>query len=433
VHIHELKAENFKRLISVAVTFPPNGTVEICGANGQGKSSLIDSIWSTLGGQKASPEEPIRQGSRTASVELDLGEIRVRREWTQSGTSLTVTDADGLKRRSPQAVLDALFDRLAFDPMAFTRQDAKGQAETLRSIAGLDFRDLDGKRKTAFEERTQVNRSAKDAAALLNELPVVEKTAEVSLASLSTQLKTMNTHNREVARAKATADRKSTELNAILAEIATIQERLHALDSRRSFAEADYARAKALVVPEMDTDEVTWDIESAEATNKRARAYAEREAAEERLRFIREQAEDLTTVIENIDAEKARRLAAARFPVDGLSVRDDVVTYRGIPFDQVSTSEQIIVSLGIGAASNKDLRYMAIKEGSLLDERNLRAIAAWAQEHDYQVIVERVADRTVGAGVMIEEGLVVSETTAANPRHVVSNLDDTRFIDEDLI
>ena len=60
----------------------------------------------------------------------------------------------------------------------------------------------------------------------------------------------------------------------------------------------------------------------------------------------------------------------------------------------------------MGSELNKSLRLIRIKDGSLLDETSLHVVAEWAAEKDYLVLVERVADSTLGVGVVIEEGRV---------------------------
>lgn len=49
----------------------------------------------------------------------ELDDMVVRRTFTESGGTLTVTMADGAKVGSPQKMLDNLFGSLTFDPLAF--------------------------------------------------------------------------------------------------------------------------------------------------------------------------------------------------------------------------------------------------------------------------------------------------------------------------
>jgi DNA repair exonuclease SbcCD ATPase subunit len=416
MHVHQLTAENFKRLQLITITFPPGGgTFEIAGANSVGKTSAIDAVFAALGGKDASPEQPIRAGQRSGRVVLELGEYRVTREWDARGTRLTVTGADGARVGSPQTLLDGLFARLAFDPLDFTRQGGRAQAETLRRVAGLDFAELDRRRAGAFAERTDVNRAVRRQEAVVAELPEVAETAEIDRVGLSARLSTASRHNVQLEQALGYVKSRREDAEDAEDEVAALERKLEQArarrDQRRAVAE-QAAAALAQLGPEIDTAPILEEIAEIDQTNRRARAYRERRAATEQLRANRAHAEELTLDLDRIDAERARLLAEAPMPVAGLSLDGDTVTFGGVPFAQASAAEQVRVSLAIAAALNPRLRLVVIREGSLLDGASLRLVAAWAQEHDYQVLVERVADSTLGPGVVIEEGRVKDQAPA---------------------
>jgi hypothetical protein len=98
-------------------------------------------------------------------------------------------------------------------------------------------------------------------------------------------------------------------------------------------------------------------------------------------------------------------LAAAKFPVPGLSVDGDIISYEGIPVEQASESERLRLGAMIGAALNPQFPVALVREGACLDEQNLAEFLAFAEEIGLQAIVERT-----GAGaecsVIIEDGEV---------------------------
>ena len=94
--ILQLNAENVKRLTVVEIS-PTGDIVEIAGKNGNGKTSVLDSIYWALGGGKGVQAKPIRTGAETAKIKLQLGEketvsLIVERKFTASGTTLKVSD-----------------------------------------------------------------------------------------------------------------------------------------------------------------------------------------------------------------------------------------------------------------------------------------------------------------------------------------------------
>jgi hypothetical protein len=170
--ILEYYAENFKRLR--LVEFKPKGRMTVfTGKNDQGKTSALDAIPFALGGKKYSPEMPLRRGASKFKIRLNLGDIVVER--TASG--LTVQTAPGVKAwDTPQAMLDSIFDELAFDPMEFVKLDAKKQVEMLRKsvVIAEDLEELNRLNSEDFAARTTKNAEAKRLAGEAAAFPIQE-------------------------------------------------------------------------------------------------------------------------------------------------------------------------------------------------------------------------------------------------------------------
>ena len=85
---------------------------------------------------------------------------------------------------------------------------------------------------------------------------------------------------------------------------------------------------------------------------------------------------------------------------------DEGVTFNGLPIEQASSAEQTRVAVAIGLAANPELPVVLIRDGSLLDEDSLAAVAKQAAERGAQVWIERVGDGKE-CSVIIEDGEVV--------------------------
>ena len=195
--IIRLESSNVKRLKAVAID-PEPIINRIGGENGAGKSSLLDSIAMALSGAELT-EAPLRQGEKKGSIVVKLDDgITIKRTFNASGgTSLTISNAEGLKYPSPQAMLDKLTGKLMFDPFAFTRLNAKEQAAALKRLVGLDFTAVDAVRATKYNERTLVNRDVERARARAESLPAYPDAPEkpVSTAELLEELQQIQKHN----------------------------------------------------------------------------------------------------------------------------------------------------------------------------------------------------------------------------------------------
>jgi ABC-type histidine transport system ATPase subunit len=123
--------------------------------------------------------------------------------------------------------------------------------------------------------------------------------------------------------------------------------------------------------------------------------------------------DDFTKEITRIMEDKEDSLAKAKMPIKGLGISDTGVTYNDIPFGQLSSSEQLKVSLAIAMALNPKLKVIRITDGSLLDKENMEIIKKMAEEKDYQVWVEKVSDEGE-IGFYIEDGEVKSINGKSN-------------------
>ena len=414
--IIELRAENVMRLKAVEIT--PDGTVQVIGGrNAQGKSAVLNAIWLALGGGKASKDisRPIRDGEENASVRLDLGDLVVTRTWTQKGTSLKVENAEGATFKSPQGLLDALVGQLSFDPLAFTRLSAKEQRAALLDLVDMDvdLDTIDAQIRDLYTHRTEIGRQGKAIGDVTvdDKLPTVEKSAASVVKKLQEAQEVhrwVDTTRQQIQDAHTAADAALTTVRAAEERIKELQAQITSLIATRKMRLAEAENMQhAIDNTEMpNLAYIEDELATVEDTNAKIRAN---NAARERLnekQALRDAYEGLTKQLTELDEQKAAALAAATFPVDGLSFDSTGVLYRGVPLSQASSAEQIRVSLAMGMALNPKLRVLMIKDGSLLDEDSMAAIRDQVADGDFQLWLE-VVNPDDPSAVLIEDGMVV--------------------------
>ncbi|NIV98744.1 hypothetical protein GWN26_06185, partial [Candidatus Saccharibacteria bacterium] len=96
----------------------------------------------------------------------------------------------------------------------------------------------------------------------------------------------------------------------------------------------------------------------------------------------------LTNKLEAIDENKRKAVEEARLPIKGLEFDESGVRFNGLPFSQASDAEQLRVSVALGIAANPKLKVLLVRNGSLLDEDNLKMVAAMAEKHGAQIWME---------------------------------------------
>lgn len=423
--IIQLTVENVKRLKAVKIT-PDGSLVIIGGENGQGKTSILDSITMAIGGANEIPSMPVRKGQEKAKVTLELDDLVIKRTFTEAGgTQLIVENKEGARYNSPQAILDKLTGKLTFDPLAFIRMKPDAQATALKNLVGLDLSALEAQRRKLYDERTLVNKDVDRAKVQSDALPHFPDApaAEVNPADIFAEIEKANAHNQANAEQLRLLNEKADELgDAQLLQseteklITDLEKEL--ADARKALAtrKADAEKLAAIVLVQkqicdalknQDATPLREKLSQVQAVNKQIQANAARSDALSVLKTKREKSAALTKQIEAIDTEKDAKLSATKFPIEGLSFADTGVVFGGIPFEQASAAEQMKVSVAIAAAMNPKLKVMLIRDGSLLDKKSLALLGELAEAHGLQIWIERVGNDSA-CSVIIEDGEVLA-------------------------
>jgi len=397
LRILELRAENVKRLKAVRIEpDPQGGLVIIGGENAQGKTSVLDSILWALGGERAIPPVPIREGETKAEITVDLGapdgvvKYRVTRSITPKGSylKLDMPGEAGLQAKSPQKMLDGLLGTLTFDPLAFTRMKPADQRAALLDATGLGERvaEIDSRRKEAFDERTMAGRDLRAAEGHLKSMPepvgdIVKE--RVDVASLAKELNRVMLHKQDWDR---TQDACAQAQNS--------------LDEAR-------ATLKVMGEPE-DATPIREALARAQDVDKAIDAVQRYELAGEVVGNIQTHIGKLNNSLLTCDEEKLSLMRGADLPLEGLGCNEDGVTFEDLPLEQAASSVRLRVSAAIGMALNQKLKIMRIEDGSLLDGENLTTLAEMARGEGFQIWIERVGGDDPGA-VIIEDGSVVED------------------------
>lgn len=410
-----LKAENWMKLEAVSFEFDGENYVEITGGTGAGKSCALTAFHALLGGKDAIPLDPVRHGAEFAKLQAIFDTFEVsRRVNPDRTTTLSITTKEGMRPASPQKFLDGLKSSLGFDPVAFARMDAKAQRDQLAELIGLKgtLDDLARHDKAEYEERTVVNRELKQVEARLAAMPEVEATEPVDVSATLAEMRETREHNRNANLLRDARDRHKGDAVALRESAARKREQAEKLLAEATVDEDDAMladqEAEQYVVPEpIDLLPLELRVEQSESINARARAFAERQRVAEQAKALQAESDALTASLKQREAERAKVLAAAEFPVPGLSLSEDGVIYNGVTFKQASRGEEMLVSASIGMRLNTGARIMLVNDAILMDPPTRKVLAQMAEEHDFLVLAE-VTDVSGKTGIYIENGRVAA-------------------------
>jgi DNA repair exonuclease SbcCD ATPase subunit len=429
-----LKATDFKRLEAVEIHPQTGKPIVLTGNNGQGKSSILDSVLWAL--QGTGPEQAVRLGAEKASVVLQMSDgahaYTISRRINEAGNSyLDVKNDEGLIVPKAQTFLNNLIGNLSFDPEEFARLGAtkpgmRKQADMLREISGLDTRDLDARRKQIFDTRTEANRVKDEAATILEQTPVVtgeplvRKAAQELISKRDTLIRELD----EFEQSEGLLEDERKKLATALTEVKRLEDALVAAKAKvgelasgiTTWEEKTEARRTATAGHDAALVEVNRAISSLEEDNAKVDAHNRnlelRKQRTEALRAATARSAELTAKIEEIDAAKKKLIEEAKMPLEGLTIDDDGVKMNGIPFSDLNTAERIKLSTAVAMAQNPQLKIIFVREGALLSRANLGIIAEMAQANGYQLWVEIFSEEPREGSLHIVEGTVTTPGTS---------------------
>jgi hypothetical protein len=421
VHITQLRVRNVRRIQAVEIS-PEGNLVVISGANGEGKTSVLDAIWLALGGGKATAAiaDPLRHGTTSGEAEVTMGDVVVTRSFTADGkTKLHVRNLDGSPVKQQQTFLDSLASGLSFDPLAFAHASEKDQRAQLLPLLDLPFDpdELAAERQMIYDRRTPVNTEVRMLTDRLGGLTPPEAGLpenEVDTAEVRAEYRAAMEQRMENQQAIDAATRAAADLEAATAAVEDRRTRLVAAQAEHAEAttRAETASMALEFLEDPDVAAIEQRQDELEAVNVKVRAAATWHATSADLEDARARAAALTAELDAHDQRRDDAMAKVAMPIDGLGVTDDGVTFGGVPLAGASGAEQLRVSVAIAMALNPDLRVLRITDGSLLDSRSMALLAELAEANDFQVWIE-VVDESGELGYTIEDGMVAHRPATA--------------------
>lgn len=416
--INTLELENVKRIKAVKLEPAANGLTIIGGDNNQGKTSVLDAIAWALGGNKYKPSMPTREGALVPPyihIELDNG-IVVERAGKNS--SLKVTDAQGNK--SGQTLLNEFISQLALDLPAFLKANDKEKADTLLQIIGVkdQLAALEEQEKRVYFQRTEIGRlrdMKQKAAQNMEEFPGAP-TEPISALDLIQEQQAILAKNGENQRKRMQVSQMESEQSALAGQISMLQHRLSDLLERKAMLDKDIEVGRKSV--EQLHDESTAEIEASlaniEAINTQIRKNREKAKAVDEANAYTVQYDQLTDQIETVRKQKKDLLQGAQLPLPELSVEDGKLTYKGVPWDGMSGSDQLKVATAIVRKLNPKCGFVLMDKLEQMDLTTLREFGTWLEQEGLQVIATRVA-KGDECSVIIEDGMVANKTPTFTP------------------
>jgi DNA repair exonuclease SbcCD ATPase subunit len=398
--IESIEIKNFKAITAENIATKGHN-VYVMGANGTGKTSFIDAIFKTLTGEDL-PSKLVKQGEEKGSIKIDLGKYIVEADFNakKEKMQLTVSSPEGASYKSPRTMLDEVVGTIDFDINNFFSLTPKKQVDLIKGLVGIDFTDLDEQYKELFDERTFVNRQVKELEAQQVFFDK-SKSEPIDITKLQAEIQKASETNANIKDIKARFKDRALTIESLkkqLAELENLNERAAAWLEKNS---------------EVDITELQQKFNNALEYNKAVEATQKGIQLASKLEKALADQAHLNARLQEIEATKKRIISDSQLPVEGLTFDDNQLYLNGLPFErnQINTAQQIIAGLQINMAMMKDVR-IARFDGSLLDNKSLAEVEAWAEANNLQLFVEMVDRAAGGMQVVVSEEKKAQEVLA---------------------
>jgi hypothetical protein len=421
VKINALEVENLKRVKAVRLDCTGQALTVIGGANGEGKTSVLDAIAYALGGERYRPSKAERDGSLVPpeiKVTLSNGIVVERKG---KNCALKVTDPQG--NRGGQKLLDAFVHQFALDLPKFLNASAREKAETLLQVIGVgeELARLEQAEQRIYSERHATGQIADRKQKFADELPAFADApyVPVTAAELIREQQEILARNGENQRKRQRVDRLAMDLKAIDGEVASLRGRLAEAEKRQAVIAADYETASksASELEDASTAEIEQRLAEIDETNAKVRANLDKAKAIEDAASHRKQYDELTARLDETRREKTALLDGADLPMPGLSVAEGALFYRGQPWDGMSGAEQLQVATAIVRRLNPDCGFVLLDKLEQMDLRSLRQFGDWLESEGLQAIATRVSTGDE-CSIIIEDGTGTLTAPDAKPKFV---------------
>ncbi len=410
VKIIQFEAENVKRVKAVQLTPAADGLTVIGGRNNQGKTTVLDAIAWTLGGDRRRPTNAARDGSVTPPITRMTLTNGLTVERSGKNGSLKVTDPQG--KQAGQQLLNTFVEQLALDLPKFMAASDGEKASTLLRVIGLEgqIRELDRQEKELYSQRRTVGQIADQKDKYAKELPAFPDAPQepVSALELIQRQQEILARNGENQRKRQRAAQLEEQKEQLARQLNELEERYMTVCQ-----DCETAQKDALDLLDESTEELERSLLDIEGINKKVQTNQEKARAIADAKVYAEQYEALTQQLEAVRKERSALLDGAALPLPELSVEDGSLTYQGKAWDCMSGSDQLKVAAAMVRALNPQCGFVLLDKLEQMDLDSLRAFGAWMEAEGLQGIATRVS--TGGeCSIIIEDGREIVSSPQVN-------------------
>ena len=427
--IKKLQLRNFQAIKDFDADF--TGDVYLVkGENEVGKSTILKSIVCLLTGER---DAVLRNGEKNGFAKMVIGgdgkEYTVELRFTENDPrgTISIKAKDGM-RSTNVSMLRTVLNYRNFDAEEFARwsETAEGRRKQIQVVMGLMPPEIANRIKTIDAEvlQTKESRKAINANIKYKETELESIKAQMSDGDIETytepiDLTVLMQESNKAAEQRAKAENVKVRLSCLKSALLNIPKERERLAAELEKAKKAYEDAKAFYTRSIENvsaketetkgeienaeqwlseydaqpkEDVTEKLAAAQNHNAKCQIVKMFHAKQTEVDAERTKADKLNADLDAYAKERAELVAAAKFPIDGLSFSEDGLTLNDVPFvvGKVSDSQIMEVAAKLVIASNPTVNIFRIGRGESLGAKRLQSIVNLAKANGFQGFIEQV-------------------------------------------
>ena len=411
MNIQSINIKNFKGIRSYEGDIQGKH-VYLVGANGSGKTSFIDAVWSGLTGKNI-PPQPITDDGKRGLIEIDLGDFIARTkfkkgrpvEFELENKEFTTESEKFIK--APRSYMEKRLGILNFDINDFFSKTDAEQVKYFAKIMNEDFTDIDSEIEEVAESRKFDKRKLTELGAKDSYYSEEDAAKElVDVVELSKDIESKVSKKTVFENVKKGVDERKLKIISIDAQIAALRVERDGGDIIEDDGEIipikglsveiedgdDWLNQPENIVNESNLAEMRTELENSTKTNEKIQEAKDAKKVDEESETLKKAIQTANDDIDKLKSDKAKRISS-RINIDGLeySVKEERFLWNGLPFDrkQINTASQLISGMKIGSTLLNELKILKV-DASLIDKVNFNKVLEWADENEIELFIELV-------------------------------------------
>ncbi len=370
---------------------------EISGKNGEGKTSIIESIKFAL--QGGSDATLLRNGAEKSEVVLvfDNG-MTVEKSQTPIKATLKVKDKRGKDIQKPQGYLSKIFDMISVNPVSFLL--AKPEERTKVLLKTLNIEVSNDELANELQQSSLELLAEYDVDAIADGLKKLEKARSTLFSertAVNREIKSKKNAIEETEKALQPFETSEKDFEDVLAEKKKAAEEL--AQARLDFLEElnqKYAQEKEKLNEKFNKENAVLQAEIGEAERiiKEKTHFIEvnsfLEKSKQELESLNEEANLLSYDIATLDNIKANKLQD--LPIENVDIIDGQLYVNSVQFDRLNTAEQIKVAIEIAKLKAGNSGVICVDGLERFDTNTYNQFKEQIQATDLQVFITKVSD-----------------------------------------